>query len=110
MAQGYMTRGRPVSMIGRAVYDLRNDCAVMNTITVAYASRFGSTTKLAEQLAAGLEGAGAKPQLVDVSAGKIVAGPLVILTAIIWDRPIPAMRNWIAANSDLVRQRTVACG
>ena len=83
----------------------------MKPITIAYASRFGSTAKLAEQLAVGLEAKGAKPQLVDVAA-KTTAGPhpIVILTAIIWDRPLPAMRHWIMANSELVRQRTVACG
>ena len=36
--------------------------------------------------------------------------PLVILSAIIWDRPVPVMREWITANSHLVRQWTVACG
>jgi hypothetical protein len=82
-----------------------------NTINVVYASRFGSTAKLAEQLAAGLEAAGAKAQLVNVSSGTTVgSNPLVILTAIIWDRPIPVMRDWIAANAKLVRQHAVACG
>jgi hypothetical protein len=82
-----------------------------NTITVAYASRFGSTAKLAEQLAAGLEVAGANPQLMDVSRETTVGlNALVILTAIIWDRPIPVMRDWIAANAKFVRERTVACG
>src|SRR5262250_2209649 len=33
----------------------------MKPISIAYASRFGSTAKLAEQLAVGLEGGGAKP-------------------------------------------------
>lgn len=81
------------------------------TITVAYASRFGSTAKLAEQVAAGLQGVGATPQLLDGGADPTVAlQPLVLLTPIIWDRPIPAMRKWIAGNSDLARQCTVACG
>jgi hypothetical protein len=82
-----------------------------NRITVAYASRFGSTARLAEQLAVGLDAAGAKAQLMDVSGGTTVGlNPLVILTAIIWDRPIPVMRDWIAVNAPLVRERTVACG
>src|SRR5262245_27241639 len=82
-----------------------------DTITVAYASRFGSTAKLAKQLAIGLEAVGAKAQLLDVSGeAGVEARPLVILTAIIWDRPVPVMRNWVAAHSDLVRQLTVACG
>jgi menaquinone-dependent protoporphyrinogen IX oxidase len=83
----------------------------MKPITIAYASRFGSTAKLAEQLAVGLEDGGAKPLLIDVAA-KTTAGPhpLVILTAIIWDRPLPVMRDWITANSKLVRQHTIACG
>ena len=82
-----------------------------NTITVAYASRFGSTAKLAEQLAFGLQAAGVNPHLMDVSRGATMGlNPLVILTAIIWDRPIPVMRDWIAANAKVVRERTVACG
>jgi menaquinone-dependent protoporphyrinogen IX oxidase len=85
--------------------------SLTNTITVAYASRFGSTTKLAEQLAAGLEAAGANAQLMDVSGATTVElNPLVILTAIVWDRPIPVMRDWIATNAKLVRERTLACG
>jgi menaquinone-dependent protoporphyrinogen IX oxidase len=80
-------------------------------ITVAYASRFGSTVKLAEQVAAGLHSAGATPKLIDVTADPTVElQPLVILTPIIWDRPIPVMREWITANSALARQCTVACG
>ena len=82
-----------------------------NTITVAYASRFGSTAKLAEQLVLGLQAAGANPHLMDVSRGTTMGlNPLVILTAIIWDRPIPVMRDWIAANAKLVHDRTLACG
>jgi flavorubredoxin len=80
-------------------------------ITVAYASHFGSTAKLAEHLAAGLRDVGATPLLIDVSANRTVAvQPMVLLTSIIWDRPIPAMREWIADNSALARQCTVACG
>jgi hypothetical protein len=98
-------------MIGRKCMISAMNASLINTITVAYASRFGSTAKLAEQLAVGLEAAGAKARLMDVSAGTTVGlNPLVILTAIIWDRPLPLMRDWIAANADLVRQRTVACG
>ena len=83
----------------------------MNSITVAYASRFGSTRRLAEELAAGLVKAGAAPELLDVRVNpKLTRQPLVILTPIIWDRPLPAIREWIAANSALVRQCTVACG
>ena len=83
----------------------------MNPITIAYASRFGSTSKLAEQLAAGLQSAGATPQLIDVGAKPVVPDqPLVILTPIIWDRPIPIMREWMTANSGLLRQYAVACG
>jgi hypothetical protein len=83
----------------------------MSSITVAFASRFGSTQRLAVQLAAGLLEAGAAPQLVEVSTYPTVAvQPLVLLTPIIWDRPIPAMRKWIAANAVVVRDCTVACG
>lgn len=81
------------------------------TITVAYASRFGSTAKLAEHLAVGLQGAGAIPEGIDVAGKPVVQSqPLVILTAIAWDLPIPAMREWIAENQSLVRHCTVACG
>ena len=83
----------------------------MTAITVAYASRFGSTAKLAEHIAIGLQAAGAIPQVIDVAAGRVVSPqPLVILTAIIWDRPVPAMREWIADNKLLVRQSVIACG
>jgi hypothetical protein len=83
----------------------------MNSITVAYASRFGSTTKLAEEVGVGLQSVGRRPQLVDVSKGlKVPQQPLVILTSIIWDRPIPLMREWIAGNAALIRQCTIACG
>ena len=83
----------------------------MNPITVAYASRFGTTKTLGEQIVDGLQSAGAKPQLLDVGTNpSVVTQPLVLLTPIIWDRPIPAMRQWIKTNSGLVRQCTVACG
>ena len=83
----------------------------MDPITVAYASRFGSTAKLAEQLAAGLQRGGKSPQLIDVGTDpKVVRQPLIVLTSIIWDRPIPIMREWIATNATLLRQCTIACG
>ena len=83
----------------------------MDPITVAYASRFGSAAKLAGQLATGLQRGGKSPQLMDVGKDANVARqPLVILTSIIWDRPIPIMREWIAANAALIRQYTIACG
>jgi hypothetical protein len=83
----------------------------MNPITVAYASRFGTTAELAEEVAAGLRSVGKRPQLVDVGKHpNVVLQPLVILTSIIWDRPIPIMREWIAGNAELVRQCTIACG
>ena len=80
-------------------------------ITIAYVSRFGTTARLATQLGAGLAGSGAEPQLVDVSLKPYVPQQtLVLLTPIIWDRPIPAMREWLAANSSLVQQYVVASG
>lgn len=80
-------------------------------ITIAFASRFGSTAKLAEQIAIGLQSTGRTPHLVDVAKNTSVAPQqLVVLTPIIWDRPVPAMREWIAANGELIRQYTVACG
>src|SRR5262245_52536851 len=83
----------------------------MNPITIAYASRFGSTAKLDEEVAVGLRSVGRRPQLVDVSIGlKVPQQPLVILTSIIWDRPIPSMREWIAGNAALIRKCTIACG
>jgi menaquinone-dependent protoporphyrinogen IX oxidase len=66
----------------------------MNPVSIAYATRFGSTMKLAGQIAAGLQNAGATPQIVDVGEKpSLTLQPLVILTPIIWDRPIPAMRQ-----------------
>ena len=83
----------------------------MNPITVAYASRFGSTAKLAAQIAAGLESTGASAQLLDVATPRHVAPQsLIVLSSIIWDRPLPVMREWIAANSTTVRECVVACG
>ena len=80
-------------------------------ITVAYVSRFGTTSRLAEELCAGLESSGTIAHLVEVGTKPFVPQqPLVILTPIIWDRPIPAMREWIAANGDSIRQHIVACG
>ncbi len=83
----------------------------MTAITVAYGSRFGSTAKLAQDIAAGLRSVGATPELIDI-AGKapVVSQPLAIVSAIIWDRPVPVMREWITANLPLVRECTVACG
>lgn len=78
---------------------------------MAYGSRFGSTAKLAEEIAVGLRAVGAKAQLMDVAEKRpIVPQPLVILSAIIWDRPVPVMREWIEANRSLIRQCAVACG
>jgi flavodoxin len=83
----------------------------MVAITVAYASRFGSTANLAEQLAAGLQSVGASAKLAELSRNPNVAQqPLVLLTPIIWDRPIPLIREWINANAEMIRQRTIACG
>jgi len=83
----------------------------MTAITIAYGSRFGSTAKLAEKIAVGLRSVGATTQLIDVGEKTlIVPQPLVILSAIIWDRPVPVMREWIRANMSLVRQCTIACG
>ena len=83
----------------------------MSALTVAYGSRFGSTAKLAEEIAVGLRSVGAMPQLIDVAkATPIEPQPLVILSAIIWDRPVPVMREWITANIVMVRQCTVGCG
>jgi hypothetical protein len=49
--------------------------------------------------------------LLDVSSNSTVPlQPLVLLTPIIWDRPIPAMREWIAANSKLIQEHIVASG
>jgi menaquinone-dependent protoporphyrinogen IX oxidase len=71
----------------------------MSALTVAYGSRFGRTAKLAEEIAVGLRTVGAMPQLIDVAkATPIEPQPLVILSAIIWDRPVPVMREWITAN------------
>jgi hypothetical protein len=83
----------------------------MSLITIAYASRFGSTAKLAGQLAAGLESTGARAELLDVaSAGNVAPQSLIVLTSIIWDRPIPVMREWIATNTTMIRERIIACG
>jgi Flavodoxin domain len=80
-------------------------------ITVAYGSRFGSTAKLAEEIAAGLRDVGAIPRLIDVAEkGPLASQPMIVLSAIIWDRPVPVMREWITANRHLVRQWTVGCG
>ena len=74
----------------------------MTSVTVAYGSRFGSTAKLAEKIAVGLRSVGATTQLIDVGEKTlIVPQPLVILSAIIWDRPVPVMREWIRANMSL---------
>jgi menaquinone-dependent protoporphyrinogen IX oxidase len=86
-------------------------CPGMTAITVAYGTRFGATAKLAQEIAAGLQSVGAVPQLIDVARGSpTLSQPLVLLSAIIWDRPVPAMREWIKVNRRLVRQFTVACG
>jgi hypothetical protein len=83
----------------------------MTAITVAYASRFGSTAKLAEEIVAGLRSVGTTPQLINVAdKASINPQPLVILSAIIWDRPVPVMREWITANLPLVRECAVGCG
>lgn len=83
----------------------------MNCVTVAYATRFGSTAKLAVQLAAGVQDAGATVEVTDVSANRLVRPqPLIILTPIIWDRPIPAMRRWIVINAKTIGEYVVACG
>jgi menaquinone-dependent protoporphyrinogen IX oxidase len=84
----------------------------MSLITIAYASRFGSTAKLAAQIAAGLEGTGARAQLLDVATagGNVEPQSLIVLTSIIWDRPIPVMRDWIGANATMIRERIIACG
>jgi hypothetical protein len=83
----------------------------MKSITIAYASRFGTTASLATQVAAGVESTGADPLLLDVATdGTPAQQPLIVLTPIIWDRPIPAMRDWLAANATVVRQCVIACG
>ena len=83
----------------------------MSPITIAYASRFGSTATLAGQLAAGLESTGASVQLLDVAvSGHVAEQPLILLTPVIWDRPIPVMRDWIASNATVIREHIIACG
>ena len=77
----------------------------MAAITVAYGSRFGTTARLAAEIAAGLGSVGAAPQLINVAdKTPVEPQPLVILSSIIWDRPVPVMREWIAVNLLLVRE------
>lgn len=78
---------------------------------IAYASRFGSTQKLAERLAASLTASGVATTTLEVSTkAPPPAGPLIVLSAIIWDRPLPAMRAWLADHHSTVQQNTLACG
>lgn len=79
--------------------------------TIVYASRFGATSRLAERLAAGMRASGATVELLNVDAATPPPEtPLILLTSIIWDRPLPAMRAWLADHAGAVRERTVACG
>lgn len=79
------------------------------SLTVVYASRFGTTAKLAATLANQL---GPQTQLVDISAEPnfVPVQATILLTAIIWDRPLPSMRTWLAEHATAARQHAIACG
>lgn len=79
--------------------------------TIAYASRFGSTQKLAERLAASLTASGVATTTLDIATNAVPPDqPLLVLSAIIWDRPLPAMRMWLADHHSAIQQNTLACG
>ena len=83
----------------------------MTYVTLAYASRFGATARLADILATSFRDSGLDCRIQNIEAdASCPSGPVVVLTPIIWDRPIPAMRDWIAEHQQALAASTVACG
>ena len=81
-------------------------------VTILYATRFGSTKKLASALAEGLQNRGihAATQNLGDDQSLPSRGRLIILSGIIWDRPLPAMRRWLDQHAAVVADRIVAVG
>lgn len=80
-------------------------------VSVVAASRFGSTGELARELAAGLVDAGIQTELLDAADNPLPpAGQVILLTAIIWDRPIPPMRAWLKQHATAMAPRLLAVG
>jgi len=76
-----------------------------------YATRYGSTRRLAEALASGADAHDVKIVLHDVATAPDPAEvPAIVLTAVIWDRPLPAMRTWLARHGATVAPRLLAAG
>lgn len=81
------------------------------TLAIVYATRFGSTRLLAETMAGAMVENGATPLLLNVDDDPPPpALPTILLTAIIWDRPLPAMRRWLARYGAQVRPHVLAAG
>ncbi|RMF14898.1 MAG: hypothetical protein D6761_08760 [Candidatus Dadabacteria bacterium] len=82
-------------------------------IAVVFASRFGTTRLLAERIAEGIREAGGQAALIDVAEGAADvadADRIILLTAIIWDRPLAAMRRYLQQHGDAIRDRLLALG
>ena len=81
------------------------------TVNIIYASRYGTSERLANHLASTLVDLGTPALATPIS--DLTAppeNPIVLITAIIWDLPIPAMRRWIAAHSSTLPDKIIAVG
>lgn len=79
-------------------------------LVIAYASRWGTTATLAADLADALRARGRTAHLHNISDDPTLPaeGRLIVMTAIVWDRPIPAMRQWIATHRPTLAPRVAA--
>ena len=82
-------------------------------VAVLYVSRFGTTQLLAGRLAEGARDGGLEATTVDVAAQPHDvpdAAHIILLTAIIWDRPLAPMRRYLTQHGDAIRPRLLAVG
>src|SRR5690606_6982103 len=74
------------------------------------ASRWGTTATLAADLAEALRARGHTAHLHNVADDPTLPaeGRILVMTAIAWDRPNPAMRQWIASHRPTLAPRVAA--
>lgn len=81
-------------------------------LTIVYATRFGTTRYLAEVIAAQVSRQGLEVLLypVEPDLKPPQEGPLLLLTAIIWDQALKEMRLWLKRNREEIAPRLLGVG
>jgi menaquinone-dependent protoporphyrinogen IX oxidase len=79
-------------------------------IAILYATRFGTTRLLAERIGEVLEGSGVSVTLSSLPSTPPREGAILLMTAIIWDRALPAFRAFLAEHLMEIAPRVIGLG